>query len=80
MSYIDIERSKKLNPFYSIMDLEPSQLEIELKNWSRETLINWLVWNDPNGVYRDVDSKREFNNVLQKEEAIEVIRNQIFNQ
>jgi hypothetical protein len=40
-------------------------------------LIEWLSWNDRNGVYRDEDSLAEFGNILSKEEAIEIVTNQI---
>ena len=40
-------------------------------------LIEWLCWNDRNGVYKDEDSMREFDNVLSKDEAIEIINRQI---
>ena len=39
---------------------------------NREELINWLCWNDPNGVYRDEDSIREGMDVLTYEEALEL--------
>jgi len=43
---------------------------------NREELINWLCWNDPNGVYRDEDSMREGMDVLSYEEAYELYLNQ----
>jgi hypothetical protein len=43
---------------------------------NREELINWLCWNDPNGVYRDEDSIREGMDVLSYEEAYELYLNQ----
>ena len=43
---------------------------------NREELINWLCWNDPNGVYRDEDSIREGMEVLSYEEAYELYLNQ----
>jgi hypothetical protein len=43
---------------------------------NREQLIEWLCWNDPNGVYRDEDSIREGMDVLSFEEAYELYLNQ----
>jgi hypothetical protein len=40
-------------------------------------LIEWLCWNDRNGVYKDDDSLQEFGNIVSKEEAIEIITRQI---
>jgi hypothetical protein len=36
---------------------------------TREELIEWLAWNDPNGVYYDEDMLYEFGEVLTLEEA-----------
>jgi hypothetical protein len=52
-------------------------LKKELNSWSRLDLIEWLCWNDRNGVYRDDQSLQEFDNILGKEEAIEIITRQI---
>ena len=72
-----LERVKLLDPNYKIMELNQKNLQTELNNWKREELIDWLCWNDSNGVYKDEDSLREFDNILEKEEAIEIITNQI---
>jgi len=53
------------------------ELQTELNTWSRESLIDWLCWNDRNGVYKDEESMREFGNILGKEEAIQIMTNQI---
>jgi hypothetical protein len=39
---------------------------------NREQLIDWLCWNDPNGVYRDIDCYREGMDFLTYEEAYEL--------
>lgn len=71
------EEEKLKHPYYQLMELKGIELEKELNTWSRLNLIDWLSWNDRNGVYRDIDSQREFGNVLRKEEAIEIIIKQI---
>lgn len=75
-NYIEEER-KLQDPYYKLMELRGNELELELNSWSRNELITWLRWNDPNGVYRDEDSLREFDNILSKSEAIEIITRQI---
>jgi hypothetical protein len=65
--------------YYKIMDLESDELLSILQTWSRLDLIEWLVWNDKNGVYRDEESMQEFGNTVSKEEAIEIITRQIAN-
>ncbi|WP_379853682.1 hypothetical protein [Flavobacterium xylosi] len=59
------------------MELRGDELEGELNTWSRLDLIAWLCWNDRNGVYKDEQSLQEFDNILSKEEAIEIITRQI---
>lgn len=73
-----ITESEKLrHPYYKIMELSGDKLQLELNEWSREDLIEWLCWNDRNGVYRDEESLHEFGNKVSKEEAIEIINRQI---
>jgi hypothetical protein len=73
------EDEKTRHPFYTIMDLKGDILFNELNSWSRLDLIEWLSWNDSNGVYKDEDSLAEFGNILSKEEAIEIMTRQITN-
>jgi hypothetical protein len=76
--YSSITEEEKLrHPNYQIMELSGDKLQVELNSWSRSDLIDWLVWNDRNGVYRDEDSLREFDNILGKREAISIIIRQI---
>lgn len=48
-----------------------------LLNGTREQLIEWLAWNDPNGTYTDKDSVAEGIAVLTLERAREIMRGQI---
>lgn len=66
--------------FYSIMDANEEILNSFLNDVTREELILWLSWNDPNGVYTDEDSMGEFERVMTKEEGIECMKNQLQNQ
>lgn len=77
MSAYTNETEKLKHPNYKLMELRGEALETELNSWSRLDLIEWLSWNDRNGVYKDEDSMREFDNILSKEEAIEIITRQI---
>ena len=71
------EEEKLRHPYYKLMELKGAELESELNSWSRLDLIDWLCWNDRNGIYRDEDSLREFGNTVSKELAIEIITRQI---
>ena len=73
------EEEKARHPYYTIMELRGDVLFNELNSWSRLDLIEWLSWNDRNGVYKDEESLAEFNNILSKEEAIEIMKRHILN-
>lgn len=76
--YFDLRDERRFShPYYQLMKLRGDALQTELNSWSRQELIEWLSWNDSNGVYTDEDSMREFNNILGKKEAIEIIVRQI---
>jgi hypothetical protein len=63
--------------YYEIMDLTPTNLLDFLKLSSREEIINWLQWSDPNGVYLDSLSIAEFGTTVSKKEGIDIIMRQI---
>ena len=71
------EKEKLNHPYYRIMELRGEELNEKLNSWSRLELIDWLCWNDRNGVYTDEDSLGEFGDVLTKERAIEIITDMI---
>ncbi len=77
METLENQSRKLRHPFYKIMELEHDELKKELQLWERSKLIEWLSWNDKNGVYDDVESMREFGNILEKDDAINIILNQI---
>lgn len=43
---------------------------------SREALLRWLAWNDPNGTYADADCAAEDLDPLTLEEAWDAVRDQ----
>lgn len=77
MSNFISEEEKLKHPYYQLMELNGAVLATELNSWSRLDLIEWLIWNDPNGVYRDEESLQEMGNILTKEEGIKIITKQI---
>lgn len=77
MSNYISEEEKLKHPYYKLMELRGEVLEVELNSWTRLDLIEWLSWNDRNGVYKDNESLQEFGNTVNKEEAIEIISRQI---
>lgn len=65
---------------YTVMDLPENELLAIIRAMSREELIEWLCWNDRNGVYRDEDSLAEFGNVMTKTEGEEIMFRQIMSE
>ena len=54
-------------------DLTKEEMLKWIMEMNRETLINVLEWNDPNGIYNDEDSEGEGLSPITKKEAIEII-------
>jgi hypothetical protein len=68
----------KFNLTYKNIVDAPNEILIKFFNCvSRFEVINWLSWNDTNGIYQDKESKKEFGNTLTKEEAILIMKRQI---
>ena len=63
--------------YNEILDLTENQLSKFLELSSREEIVDWLQWNDSNGVYSDRQSLIEFGSVLTKKEGINIIKRQI---
>ena len=76
--YTSISEEEKLrHPNYQIMELSKKELQIKLNSWTRLELIDWLCWNDRNGIYKDDESLDEIGVILDKTEAISIITRQI---
>lgn len=71
------EQNKLRHPYYKIMDLPKSELTTKVASMSREEIIDWLSWNDPNGVYHDEQSIAELGRPVTKPEAEEIMLRQI---
>jgi hypothetical protein len=56
-----------------MQNLEISDLP-NLKTWKRESLLDWLAWNDRNGIFTDKQSEAEGMQPMTKKEALEVIK------
>jgi hypothetical protein len=63
--------------YYEIMNLPKDELDMFLTFCSREEIIQWLQWNDPNGSYLDKLSISEFGEALTRHEATEIVMRQI---
>ena len=57
------------------MNLLPQGPSVDIQD--RESVINWLVWNDCNGCYTDTDSINEDMPILSLETAIKLYFDQL---
>jgi len=62
---------------YQLMEKTGEELKSEISNLTRSDIIDWLQWNDPNGIYTDELSLQEFGEVMTREEGIQLIIKQI---
>lgn len=62
--------------YREIVDIQEAELARLTHSMSREDLIEWLSWNDPNGIYRDDQSLKELGNIMSREEGIEILLKQ----
>ena len=68
---------KKVDPRYDIMNMRGRSLQNALRQMSREQMIEWLQWNDHNGTYSDQDNINEYGVPISREQAQEMMMNQI---
>jgi hypothetical protein len=57
----------------SLTSLSEERLITLVNGMSRHDIIEWLSWNDPNGIYNDEKSLKELGNIMSKEEGIEIL-------
>ena len=68
---------KKNNyPYIKIVDITEIELVTLVNGLTRHDIIEWLTWNDPNGIYNDDQSFKELGNIMTKEEGIEIMLRQ----
>jgi len=64
-------------PYIRLIEISEQELEGITSQLSRTDIIEWLMWNDRNGVYSDEASLREFGEVMAKEEGLEILLRQV---
>ncbi len=73
----DVDDKKMRDWRYRIMEYSGSELMDRIKALHREVIIEWLQWNDSNGIYSDKDSVQEFGEPLTKNQAMSYMYCQI---
>jgi hypothetical protein len=69
---------KDLNYDYLyLINISEDQLMPLINAMNRQDIIEWLIWNDHNGVYADEHSLKEFGKIMTRDEGLEIILRQI---
>jgi hypothetical protein len=77
MENYEIKKLVEKHGNYRYIFMNEVELRDELRNWCRQDLINWLKWNDRNGIYDDEQSMAEIGCIMTYEEGVEIMINQI---
>lgn len=77
MNKYEVSELLKKHGNYKFIFMNEEELRTELKGWCRQDLINWLKWNDRNGIYDDKQSMAEIGCIMSYEEGVEIMINQI---
>ena len=63
--------------YQQLIEISFEKVVLLINSLSREDMIEWLSWNDPNGIYSDERSLKELGNVMSRDEAVEIMLRQI---
>ena len=71
------KRRRRTGSYFAEADAPRIDLAAErhrlMTTWSRDDLIDWLVWNDPNGIWTDEDMVANDMDPMSQEEAIDQV-------
>lgn|GEM_PF-1514227 len=63
--------------YQSLTATSEEKLVLLANAMSREDIIEWLAWNDPNGIYHDEQSVKELGNTMSRSEGLEILLRQV---
>lgn len=63
--------------YEDVVEMPHESLVNLINSLSRDEIIDWLCWNDPNGIYDDELSQNELGNILTYKEGREIMIRQI---
>ena len=63
--------------FEQLTEIKEDELLNVVNSMERLDFVKWLTWNDPNGIYGDELSLAEFNNIMSREEGVEILLRQV---
>jgi hypothetical protein len=62
--------------YHSVTEISETELIVLINGLTRTDILEWLMWNDPNGIYSDEQSIKELGNIMSREEGIEIMLRQ----
>lgn len=62
--------------YHRVVEISEEELILLLNALNRQNMIEWLMWNDPNGIYDDGQSLKEFGNTMSREQGLEILLRQ----
>lgn len=63
--------------YQSLTSLPEDKFLLLLNAMDRNDIIEWLAWNDPNGIYHDEQSLKELGNIMTRDEGLEIMIRQV---
>jgi len=63
--------------YAKIVEMPERELSLLVNDMTRKDIQEWLIWNDPNGIYGDAQSLKELGNVLSREEGLRILLRQV---
>jgi hypothetical protein len=62
--------------YQAVTEISEPELIMLINGMTRTDIMEWLMWNDPNGIYSDERSIKELGNIMSREEGIEIMLRQ----
>jgi hypothetical protein len=62
--------------YQAVTEISETELVMLINGMTRTDIMEWLMWNDPNGIYNDEQSMKELGNIMSREEGIEIMLRQ----
>jgi hypothetical protein len=62
--------------YQAVVEISETELATIANALTRADIMEWLMWNDPNGVYSDEQSLKEFGNIMTRNEGLVIMLRQ----
>jgi hypothetical protein len=63
--------------YQQLTEISAEALLMLVNAMDRKAIIEWLAWNDPNGIFHDEQSLKELGNIMTREEGLEILLRQV---